>query len=95
VTRESPPISLVVGPRDECNGKRFREAMEGIRVKYGKGRPGTRPGEIAEDSAYNTRDARAYLRRMGVKASMSVNIRDKLGRGKGDPTGSIQKHISG
>jgi len=79
VTRESPPISLVVGPRDECNGKRFREAMEGIRVKYGRDRPRTRPGEIAEDSAYNTRGAKAYLKRIGVKASMSVNIRDKLG----------------
>jgi putative transposase len=60
VTKESLPISLVVGPRDEHDSKRFREVMDGIRVKYGRGRPRTRPGEVTRDSAYDTRDARAY-----------------------------------
>jgi hypothetical protein len=63
VTKESLPISLVVGPGDEHDSRRFREVIDGIRVKYGRGRPRTRPGEVAGDSAYDTRDTRAYLRK--------------------------------
>jgi hypothetical protein len=77
VTKESLPISLVVGPGDEHDSRRFREVMDRIRVKYGGGRPRTRPGEVAGDSAYDTRDTRAYLRRRGMKASIPVNIRDR------------------
>jgi transposase len=51
--------------------------MEGIRVRYGGGRPRTRPGEVAGDSAYDTRDVRAYLRRRGIKANIPVNIRNR------------------
>jgi hypothetical protein len=67
----------VVGPGDEHDSRRFREVTDGIRVKYGRGRPRTRPGEVAGDSAYDTRDTRAYLRRRGMKASILVNIRDR------------------
>jgi len=77
VTKESLPISLVVGPGDEHDSRRFREAMDGIRVKYGGGRPRTRPGEVSGDSAYDTRDGRAYLRRRGIRANIPVNIRDR------------------
>ena len=62
VTKESLPVSLVAGPRDEHDSRRFREVMEGIGVRYGGGRPRTRPGEVTGDSAYDTRDVRAYLR---------------------------------
>jgi transposase len=51
--------------------------MEGMRVKYGRGRPRSRPGEVAGDSAYDTRDVRAYLRRRGIKANIPVNIRNR------------------
>jgi transposase len=77
VTGGSLPISLVVGPGDEHDSKRFREVMEGMRVKYGRGRPRSRPGEVAGDSAYDTRDVRAYLRRRGIKANIPVNIRNR------------------
>jgi transposase len=68
---------LVVGPGDEHDSKRFREVMEGMRVNYGRGRPRSRPGEVAGDSAYDTRDVRAYLRRRGIKANIPVNIRNR------------------
>jgi hypothetical protein len=53
--------------------------MDGIRVKYGRGRSGTRPGEAAGGSAHDTR---AYLRRRGIKASIPVNIRNRRRHGR-------------
>jgi len=77
VTKESLPISLVVGPGDEHDSKRFREVMDGIRVRYGRGRPRSRPDEVSGDSAYDTRDVRAYLRRRGIRANIPVNRRNR------------------
>jgi len=37
VTKESLPVSLVAGPGDEHDSRRFREVMEGIGVRYGGG----------------------------------------------------------
>jgi hypothetical protein len=54
-----------------------REVMDGIRVRCGRGRPRTRPGEVSGDSAYDTRGGRAYLRRRGIKAIIPVNIRNR------------------
>jgi hypothetical protein len=41
--------------------------MDGIRVRCGRGRPRTRPGEVTGGSAYDTRGGRAYLRRRGKR----------------------------
>jgi hypothetical protein len=46
VTGESLPISLVVGPGGEHDSRRFKGVMNGIRVRYGGGRPRTRPREV-------------------------------------------------
>jgi hypothetical protein len=51
----------VVGPGDEHDSKRFREVMDGIMVRCGRGRPKTRPGEVTGGSAYDTRDGRRIL----------------------------------
>jgi len=77
VTKESLPISLVVGPGDEHDSRRFREVVDRIRVKYGRGRPRARPGEVTGDSAYDTRDTRAYLGRRGIRANIPVNVRNR------------------
>jgi transposase len=69
----------VVGPGDEHDSRRFREVIDEIRVKYGRGRPRTRPGEVAGGSAYDTR---AYLRKRGIKASIPVNIRNRRRHGR-------------
>jgi len=84
VTRESLPISLVVGPGDEHDSRRFREVMDGIRVRCGRGRPRNRPDEVSGDSAYETRDARAYLRR-SIKASIPVSVRNRRRPKRGRP----------
>jgi hypothetical protein len=42
-----------------------------------RGRTRTRPGEVSGDSAYDTREIRAYLRRRCIKANIPVNIRNR------------------
>jgi hypothetical protein len=59
--------------------------MDSIRVKCGGGRPRSRPGEVAGDSAYDTRDVRAYLRRRGIRASIPVNRRNRRRPRRGRP----------
>ena len=75
----------MVGPEDEYDSRRFGEAVDGIRVKYGGGRPRTRPGEVSGDSAYDTRDGRAYLRRRGIRANIPVNRRNRRRQRRGRP----------
>jgi hypothetical protein len=75
MVKESLPISLVVGP-----GMSMMQALQRSNgwneSQVWRGRPRTRPGEVAGDSAYDTRDLRAYLRRRGIKANMPVNVRN-------------------
>ena len=46
---------------------------------------GIRPGEVAGDSAYDTRDVRAYPRRRDIKASIPVNVRNRRRPRRGRP----------
>jgi hypothetical protein len=66
-----------IGPGDEHDSRRFREVMDGIRVRCGRGRPRTRPGEVSGDSAYDTRGGRAYLRRRGIKVNIKGSCPSK------------------
>jgi hypothetical protein len=73
VTGEPLPISLVV----ELGMSMIVDASEkygGNKSQVWQGKPRTRPGEVAGGSAYDTR---AYLRRMGIKASIPVNVRNR------------------
>jgi len=65
VSGESLPLSVVIGPGDEHDSKRFNEVIDSIRVKHGIGRPRTRPKEIHADSACDTKEIRSYLKRRG------------------------------
>ena len=56
-------LTGMVGPGDEHDSKRFKEVVDSIRVRCGKGRPSSRLSEVAGDSAYDTEDIRMYLRR--------------------------------
>jgi len=78
VSRESLPLSIVVGPGDDS--KQFTEVIDSIRVKQGIGRPKTRPKEVHVDSAYGTN--RSYFKRRGIKAKIDINARLKLKRGR-------------
>jgi len=84
VTAESLPLSIIVGPGNEHDSRRFFDVVDGIRVGYGVGRPVCRPGEVYADSAYDSRGVRLYLRRRGVRASIPLNPRRgrKLRRGR-------------
>jgi len=84
VSGESLPLSIVIGPGDEHDSRRFTEVIDSIRVKHGVGRPRSRPKEIHADSAYDTKEIRRYLRRRGIKASIDINPRNtlKLKRGR-------------
>jgi transposase len=73
VTSSSLPISLVVGPGNEHDSKRFEHAVSSIRINTGKGRQRNKPGEVLADAAYDTEAIRIYLRRRGIKSSIPEN----------------------
>ena len=77
VTSSSLPISLVVGPGNEHDSKRFEQAVSSIRINTGKGRPRNKPGEVLADAAYDTEAIRIYLRRRGIKCSIPENKRNQ------------------
>jgi len=77
VDPQSLPLSIRVGPGNEHDSERFVDVMEGVKVKLGKGRSKTRPGELVGDSAYDAREIRTYLRRRGIKANIPVNPRNR------------------
>ena len=39
--------------------------------------PRIRPGEVAGDLAYDTKDVRAYLRGRSIRANIPVNVRNR------------------
>ena len=79
------PLSVVVGSGEEHDSKRFREVMEGIKVKHGVGRPRSRPREVHADQAYDTREIRTYLKKRGIKANIPVNPRNRRKPRRGRP----------
>jgi len=82
-------FKALFGHYHEHDSKHFREVIDGIRVRCGRGRPRTRPGEVTGDSAYDTRGGRAYLRRRGITANIPINIRNRRMPRRGRPTGPI------
>jgi len=84
VSRETLPLSVVVGSGEEHDSKRFRDVMEGVKVKYGVRRSRSRPGEVYADQAYDTREIREYLRRR-IKANIPVNPRNRGKPRRGRP----------
>jgi transposase len=86
VTSSSLPISLVVGPGNEHDSKRFEHAVSSIRINTGKGRPRNKPGEVLADAAYDTEAIRIYLRRRGIKSSIPENKRNQKKPARGRPT---------
>jgi IS5 family transposase len=74
------PLSVVVGPGNEHDCRRFEEALGGLRVKKsGRGRARTRPKVVYADAAYDAKAIREGLRRRGIRAGIPKNPR----RGKG------------
>ncbi|MCP8316390.1 MAG: IS5 family transposase [archaeon] len=75
VSGEGLPLSIVIGLGSEHDSKRFVDALDGIWVKVGRGRPRTRPKEVVADSAYDAKRIRLFLKGRGIKASIAENRR--------------------
>jgi len=65
------------------DSKIFLDLVGGLKLKGARGRPKSKPGELAVDKAYDSRKVRGYLRRRGIKAS--IPKRRMRGRGRGRP----------
>lgn len=50
---EALPLSVQVGSGCKHNPKHLIKLLEGVRVKHGRGRAMSRPGEVTGDSAYD------------------------------------------
>jgi len=99
VSEEGLPLSVVIGPGDEHDSKRFIGVLNAIRAKRGIGRPKTRPEEVYADSAYDTREIRSYLKRRGIKANIPFNPRNTtpgigLSPGAEGHVGSMEEPIN-
>lgn len=84
VTASGLPLRVVVGAANRHDATVFLELLEGLKLRGERGRPRRRPLEVCADGAYDTREARFYLRRRGIKASIPQNPRgrrrSKVGR---------------
>jgi transposase len=85
VNSNSLPISLSVGPGNEHDSKSFEQVISNVRVKIGRGRPRSKPGEVLADAAYDTEAIRTYLRRRGIKCSIPDNKRNRVKPLRGRP----------
>jgi hypothetical protein len=80
VNEDGLPLSVVVGPGNEHDRRRFEEVLGGLRVKKsGRGRARTRPKVVYADAADDAKVIREGLRRRGIRAGIPKNPR----RGKG------------
>jgi transposase len=86
VSAEGLPLSLVIGPGNEHDSRRFTDVLDGIRIGTG-GRSRTRPREVVDDAAYDERRIRGYLKRRGIRSTIPTNRRNGSGgRRRGRPT---------
>jgi transposase len=85
VNSNSLPISLMIGPGNEHDSKRFEQVVSNVRVKIGRGRPRSKPQEVLADAAYDTEAIRTYLRRRGIKCSIPENKRNRKKPSRGRP----------
>ncbi|WP_398897999.1 IS5 family transposase [Streptomyces sp. 3211.6] len=91
VEQGQKPLSLLVTAGQRHDSPQFQPVLDGIRVsKTGPGRPRTKPDRVRADKAYGSRANRAYLRRRGVKCTISekadqIRNRQKLGSRGGRP----------
>jgi len=76
VNEDGLPWSVVVGPGNEHDSRRFEEVLGGLRVKKsGRGRARTRPKVVYADAAYDAKAIREGLRRRGIRAGIPKNPR--------------------
>ncbi len=66
------PLSMLLTAGQAGDSPQFTTVLDAIRVpRVGPGRARTRPDRVLADKAYSSRDNRAWLRRRGIKATIS------------------------
>ena len=86
VNSDSIPLTIIVGPGNEHDSRKFEQVVGSIRINAVRGRPKTSPKEVLADAAYDTESIRCYLRRRGIKSSIPSNKRNQKKSSKGRPT---------
>ena len=85
VSSEGLPLSIVTGPGNEHDSKRFVEVLGMVRIGIERGRPRSRPEEVDADSAYDNKKLRGYLNQRGIKANIPSNDRNRKNPKRGRP----------
>jgi transposase len=80
------PFAIILGPGNEHDSKRFEQTVGSIRINIGRGRPRNKPKEVLADAAYDIETISVYLRRRGIKCSISENKRNQKKTSRGRPT---------
>ncbi|MEU5698528.1 IS5 family transposase [Streptomyces aurantiacus] len=66
------PLTWQTSPGQRGDSPMFAPVLQGLRIRRrGPGRPRSRPDRVRGDKAYSSRDNRAYLRRLGSKATIA------------------------
>lgn len=80
------PLSLVVTGGQRGDSPHFQQVLDRISVlRFGPGRPRTRPDRVLADKAYGSRANRAYLRRRGIRCTIpekADQIRNRKNQGR-------------
>ncbi len=79
------PIGLTIASASPHELNLAVPTLDTVRVPRQRGRPRKRPGELIADKAYDSRDFRLWLRRKGIKPTISVNRRGGKRRKPGRP----------
>lgn len=82
-TKEGIPLCLMLSRGSLHDSKMFFDLVSSLKLKGARGRPRSRPDELAADKAYDSRKVREYLRSRGIRASIPrrrVRRQGKRGR---------------
>jgi len=71
VNEESLPLSIVIGPANEHDSRKFIPVMQNISIKT-YARPRSRPEEVYADKAYDSFFVRTYLSLHKIKARVAI-----------------------
>jgi len=82
-TKEGIPLRLMLSGGNLHDSQMFFELVGGLKLKGKRGRPKSRPDELAADKAYDSRKVREYLRMRGIKGSIPQRrVRKRRRRGR-------------
>lgn len=75
------PLAFTLTPGQRHEMSAFARTLEAVRLPGPRGRPCTRPRNLACDKAYSYRPVFAYLRRRGIRPVIPPRQGGKMGKG--------------